>query len=742
MLIALYTITIFVGAFLLFLVQPMAAKVILPVLGGSPSVWNTCMLFFQVALLAGYGYAHGLARLRRARMWAGVHGVVVLLPLLILGRAIPADPGEPPVGQGWEGPIPWLLMLLATTVGPFFFVLATTGPLIQRWFSATDHPSAKDPYFLYAASNAGSLLALLAYPVLVEPALALGSQERVFTAGYMVYAALVLGCGAVLIRRSPAVVAVEPSAEERITGRQRLLWIGLAFVPSSLMLGVTQFLSTDLAAVPLLWIMPLSLYLLSFILAFAKRQVIPLRVASVLLPMAVMGVLATMMAMAKSPLPALVGLHLAALFLAALVCHRRLALARPGAAGLTQYYLLIALGGALGGVFNALVAPMIFNDILEYPIALVLSCLMIPAGTFAIARARVYDSMEAARLARLVAAAAVILPAGIVGLGIQFLDLIGSKTHLLIWVTVPMVACGVLLLWPRRFALALTLLLVVGWLRPDPFGTVLFADRTFFGTVQVYVNGKETWFSLFHGTTRHGVQANHPEYRLEPTLYYHRGSPIGDYMSSRESDPGFDRCALVGLGVGALAGYAHAGQEFTFYEIDPVVAAVAQATELFHYIEDARERGAVIPIVMGDARLKLRDAPEGGYDLIVLDAFSSDAIPVHLLTIEAITLYLSRLAPDGVLAFHVSNRYLELRPVLAAAARDLGLVAVTRTDAPTKEQRDKGAVTSVWMMLARSDEALKGLKNKEGWLRWSLGPGERAWTDDYSNVLGAFGVKR
>jgi hypothetical protein len=724
----LYTLAIFLGAFLLFLVQPMAGKAILPVLGGSPAVWNTCMVFFQAALLAGYAYAHALSRARRPAVWVAVHGIVIALPILMLGRAVPVNPGAPPV----DNPAFWLLWLLATSVGPFFLVLATTGPLMQRWFAATDDRRAADPYFLYAASNAGSLLALLAYPVVIEPFLTLGEQARAFSIGYIAFVFVIIAAGLAMLRRRPAAeparaAQASTAPEPKLTAQQRLLWVALAFVPSSLMLGVTHYLSTDLAAVPLLWIVPLAIYLLTFIMAYAGRQLLSIRWASILLPLFVLAIVGTMAASLRRPLPLLVGLHLGALFFAALVCHRRLALARPGASGLTQYYLLIAAGGALGGVFNALIAPVVFNSIVEYPIALILACLMaLPLGAWG-------PALDRTRLAAILL---VILPAGIAGVGLQALDLTSTNPWVgWIWVGVPLAACALLIPRPRLLASGLALLMAVTALRPDPWGEVLFVDRTFFGVVRVYHSTNKRWHQMFHGTTRHGVQATEPTLRGVPTMYYHPNSPIGEFIGSRWEDPGFERCAIVGLGVGTLAAYGRPGQEYTFYEIDPIVAAIASAPDLFTYLSDSQ---ASIRIELGDARLRLAEAPEAYFDLIVLDAFSSDAIPVHLITREALEMYMARTRSRGVVAFHLSNRYLDLLPVVSAAARDLGLTVVTRTDVPVDDQQTVGISASVWMLVARGEEGIEGLKALDTWYRYEAAPKWKAWTDDYSNVLGAF----
>jgi SAM-dependent methyltransferase len=728
MLTFLFTFTIFLGAFLLFLVQPMAAKAILPVLGGSASVWNACMLFFQAALLAGYAYAHGLTRLGWSRGLVAAHGVVVLLPLLALGRAIPSDSGSPSL----DHPVLWLLLLLATTVGPFFVVLATTGPLIQRWFASTDNPSASDPYFLYAASNAGSFLALLAYPLALERLLSLKELSTVWSAGYILYAVLVLACGAAMVRR-PGVAATADSARPPpVPVRTSLSWVFLAFVPSSLMLGVTQHFSIDIAPVPLLWVVPLALYLLSFVMAFARRQVIGMRAASILLALGVLAVAGTLLAEARWPMWPIVALHLAVLFIASFYAHRRLALSRPPASQLTRFYLVIAVGGALGGLFNALVAPVLFTSIAEYPVALCLACLLRlpdvsvpwrnPGGPRAAAAAWVGAALAPAAI--LAAAFALRAPAGLT-----------DPRTMAVWIVAALVLCIPLMLRPRVLSAALALLLLVMSLRPDPIGTLLHAERTFFGVYRVHLDHNTDWFEFRHGTTLHGTQANHPYGRLQPTMYFHREGPIGDVMHARAGT--LRRVGIVGLGAGTLAAYGQPGMDITFFELDPAVARIAGDRALFHYLEDTP---AAVRTVLGDARLSLADEPDGTFDLLILDAFSSDAIPVHLLTTEALALYRRTLAPGGMLAFHVSNRYLDLRPILAAAARESGLIALSRADrALTAEQKRFGAAGSIWVAMAPSDRDLGDSAAYRNWVALVPDPSRRAWTDDFSNILDVFG---
>lgn len=699
---AVYALTLFLSAGLLFLVQPMVARMVLPLLGGSPAVWNTCMVFFQAVLLAGYGYSHLLTTRLRLRVQAVVHLIVLAAAAFVLPLAVPAD-RVPPVSAQPEW---WLLGLLAVTAGLPFFVVSTTGPLLQRWFSWTGHPRASDPYFLYAASNLGSVIGLLAYPAALEPALTLRAQGWLWTAGY---AALALGLASclALVRRGPAASeAVAPGPAASAPGgpdarsaaaaasstapawRRRALWLALAFVPSSLTLGVTQYVCTDLAAMPWAWVAPLLIYLLSFVAAFAPGARLPLGALGVAWLAAAAGILGLLAFGVRMPLLPILALQVAGLLLAALACHGRLAADRPAVDRLTEFYFWIAVGGVLGGAFNALAAPLLFESVLEYPLVIVLSFLLVK-----------WPRARAARQPLLGAAAAALLLVAFLG-------------------------CQ-------------------AWRSGERGLTVLLRERTFFGVHRVS-RTRDEWHLLEHSTTLHGIQSRHTDEKgiywgRQPTTYYHDSGPIGDVFRVFHRQPQSQRVAIVGLGAGTLAAYAGRGAAFDFYEIDPAVARIAGDRRYFSYLDDARARGAVVRIILGDGRRRLAQAANAGYGTIVLDAFTSDVVPVHLLTREAIAVYLARLAPGGVMAFHVSNRFFDLLPVLAANARDLGLAARVRDDwRITPEQAAEQKRQSRWALLARRDDDFGALRDDPAWQPLAPPPGWRTWTDDYSNLLGVF----
>ena len=723
-LLGVFTAAVFTSAALLFLVQPMFSKMVLPLLGGTPAVWNTAMLFFQAALLAGYLYAHLTSRRLSVRRQAGLHLALLAVALLTLPLGI-ADIWSPPRASS---PIPWLLLVLAASIGLPFFVLSGTGPMLQRWFAGTDHPHADNPYFLYAASNLGSMGALLGYPLLVEPRLRLAAQSWVWTAGYGVLIALTAGC-AWLLWRGPVRETVALAGTGTITHRRRVRWVLLALLPSSLLLGVTQFLSMDIAAIPLLWVIPLALYLLTFTLVFARKpsamHVSMVRLQPiVLLPLAIQ-----MFWDLRMTVTVLFPLHLLAFFVTTMVCHGELSRDRPAAADLTEFYLWISVGGVLGGVFNVLIAPAIFDRITEYPLAIALACMLRPA----LARRAHGSWQRGLDLALPLIFGLVLLWVGrAVNAGTWNL---GEGGTTLLSAVIALVA---LQFAPRpvRFGLAVGALLLAGGLNRRRAEDVLFRERTFFGVHKVVRDPGGGFHRFVHGTTLHGAQARDPAKLRTPLTYYSREGPFGRILEGLRRPPGERRVAIVGLGTGSAACYAAPGDQFTFYEIDPAVERIARNPRLFSFLRDCAPNARV---VLGDARLSLADAPDGFYDLIVLDAFTSDAIPVHLMTREAVDLYLSKLREGGAIAFHVSNRYLDLEPVFAALVRDARLVGMKGQSAPlSREQRESLISYSRWVVIGRRVEDLTGMGRGVLWPLLVTEPGVGVWTDDFSNLVSIF----
>jgi hypothetical protein len=734
---ALFALTLCLAAALLFWVQPMFAKMVLPLLGGSPAVWNTCMVFFQAALLAGYGYAHLAPARLGLRRHAALHLGLMLLPLLLLPVALPAWWDAP---YDWP-PVPWLLGVLLVAVGLPFFVVATTAPLLQTWFAGTGHRGANDPYFLYAASNLGGLAGLLCYPLVLEPHLGLTDQSRLWAAGYALLLVLTLGCAAVLWLSPASAVKQEgkstapgkPGARGRTASptvavpfARKLRWLALAFVPSSLLLSVTTYLTTDIAAIPLLWVVPLALYLLTFIVAFARRPLVPRQAVVGVMPLTVLVVALALLSGATDPVWVVLPLHLLGLAVIALVCHGELARDRPGVEHLTAFYLWVALGGVLGGLFNALAAPLLFPGLADYPIVLTLAALLLPPRR---AR-RPADKRHPAisRLDLLLPLALCSLTAALV-LVAQSFNLSAGPAETAVMFGVPLVICYTFLEHPLRFGLGVGALFAVGLLHHSVHGRVLYRQRTFFGVHRVTIDEARTYRLLVHGNTVHGRQNLDPAHRDEPLTYYHRSGPAGLLFKALGEDSGRLRdVAVVGLGAGSLAAYGQRGQHWTFYEIDPAVVFIARASGYFTFLRDCPAKQEFI---VGDARLRLAGAEGRRYDLLVIDAFGSDATPVHLLTREALQVYLNRLGENGVLALHFSNRYLDLEPVLAELAQDAHLECLTRKDMAGADKTE-GKYPSWWLVMARSPSAVQPLR---GWWPSRRVPGQAVWTDDYSDLL-------
>jgi hypothetical protein len=768
-----FALTLFLGAGLLFLVEPMVGKRITPLLGGTPAVWNTCTVFFQATLLAGYAYAHAATARLGARRQARWHLAVLLLPLpQLLLVPFGVVVGLPPLADAH--PVAGVLLLLLASVGLPFFVLAAGAPLLQKWFAATGHPAARDPYFLYGASNLGSLLALAAYPTLIEPTLRLADQTRLWRLGYGLLAALTAACA--VLWRSPAPGAdasTSPgqAAGARPTPAEGFRWVALAFVPSSLMLGTTTYLTTDLAAIPLLWVLPLAVYLLSFVVAFGRPPEMLHRVLRRTMPALVVGLLFLITSGIKPGVAWLILAHLLVLFVVSLVCHGELARRRPATGQLTAYYLLLSVGGVPGGLFNALVAPLVFSDVLEYPLALVLACLVLPPAPRP-------EPTLAGRLLDLavplgVGAAAVGLLApwpepwsGLLARAAGARALSVSQLQAGLVFGLAGLVCCLLVSRPLRLGLAVGALWLAGLTGDTSGQETLYQVRTFFGVVAVRSSEGGALHQLVHGNTVHGSQrlrrddraaawcasplaAAGPldlaayllagqrawqDPRRQALTYYHRDGPIGQVFETFP-DPRRN-LAVIGPGAGNLATYAGPDQRLTFYELDAAVWRIAEYPAYFTYLHDARERGVRLKIVLGDARVRLGQAELPAaekYHLLVVDAFNSDTVPVHLLTREAVGMYFGRLAPDGILAFHISNRYFDLEPVLHNLAASEGLAALVRHDA---EDHGIGKSASTWVLLAGRPEAFGPLVRDPRWqARLKERPGVGVWTDDFSNVL-------
>jgi hypothetical protein len=726
-----FTAAIFVSALLLFGVQPMFTRMVLPNLGGSPSVWSVAMVFFQTMLLAGYAYAHYLMKAKRSAIVVGVHIVLIILAGLTLPLSIARGWGEPP--SQWTAL--WLVGLFVVSIGLPFFALSANNPLLQAWFVRTGHPDGKDPYFLYAASNVGSFLALLSYPILLEPVLSLRSQTLVWTAGYWFLFALIAACAFLLLRSPDADGEVEraeptPAPSWRSIGR----WMFLAAVPSGLLVAVTAHISTDVAAAPLLWVVPLSLYLLTWVLVFQRRPLIPHRFILLLQPFAIVGLVGLLTFSTTSYLLIDLSGHLLAFFIIAMACHGELARQRPPAEHLTTFYVALSAGGMVGGLFAGLIAPFIFSWIAEYPILIVLAILCLP-----------FPAMQWDRTNTIFWIVAVVLGVAILAPGLVHGWTPEDKETTVVQYAIVGIACiGVLLLFimraPFKFAFAVAIALTMIRLYPGDEQSTQ-TVRSFFGVHKLYETSDGQHRVLLHGTTVHGAQkiadedGNELTGRPEPLTYYHVKSPMAQAIQGvRKRKGGPIKVAIIGLGAGTLACYIEPGDTWRFFEIDSSVVDIARDPNLFTYLSSCAPD---VSIVLGDARLTLAREPDGEYDLIIVDAYSSDAIPIHLATREAMALYKSKLAPDGIVVMHVSNRHLDLNSVAVGIAAANGMKAWTYNDDEDEDRDAEYTYNSDVVIAAMHEEALGDMATNKKWDLTEPDEDQRVWTDDYSNVVGA-----
>ena len=729
----LYTLAIFVSALLLFSVQPLFTKMVLPRLGGSPAVWSVAMVFFQSLLLGGYLYAHCLTSLPGRAFAVAIHLLVLVSALSALPLAIASGWGEPPA----SGYALWLLGLFAVSIGLPFFALAANNPLLQAWFVRTGHPDGRDPYFLYASSNIGSFLALLSYPFLLEPMLSLRSQNIVWTAGYGLLILLIAGCGVALLR-SPAVPlprserADETAHRPAPTWMTRARWIFLAAVPSGLLIAVTAHISTDVAAAPLLWVLPLSLYLLTWVLVFQSRPLLPHRWMLALQPLAIAGVIVLLAIGGEQNLLLTLGGHQLCFFVIAMACHGELARTRPAPRYLTGFYVALSFGGMVGGLFAGLIAPFTFSWIAEYPILIVLA---------ALCRPQVPERWP--RLVRWywillgVLALALVVPTVNGGAVFKWLE---SNRVYVTGAVGGLPALLAIVLRGDRWKVAATAALALLLLRAYPAdeGRVT-TIRSFFGVHKVQVTPGGYHHVLMHGTTIHGAQRMRntdgtPVTGRPATIsYYDKDGGIGQGIAAIRARKGAPlHVAVIGLGAGTLACAAAPEETWRFFEIDQSMIDTARDPQHFTFIRDCMPD---LQPVLGDARITFAREPDGEYDLIIVDAYSSDAIPIHLATREAMAIYKAKLAPHGAVLVHVSNRHLELASVVVGIAAANGLKSWHFTE--DVERDDPYIFTTEVVLSAREDADIGDIVWNKSWTAKMPEPDHRVWTDDYSNVLGA-----
>ncbi|RYX89342.1 MAG: class I SAM-dependent methyltransferase [Bradyrhizobiaceae bacterium] len=732
LLLTVYTAAIFVSALLLFSVQPLFTKMVLPRLGGSPAVWSVAMVFFQSLLLGGYAYAHFLMQLRSRMLPVVIHVVLLVVALLTLPLAIANGWGEPP-DSGYAF---WLLGLFAVSIGLPFFALAANNPMLQAWFVRTGHPDGRDPYFLYASSNIGSFLALLSYPVMLEPMFSLRTQNLIWTSGYGLLIVLIAACGFLLIR-SPAVAIASP--EENAAAAlapgwgQRLRWIFLAAVPSGLLIAVTAHISTDVAAAPLLWVLPLSLYLLTWVLVFQSRPLLPHWLMLLAMPVAIAGVIVLLAVGGEQNLLLTLGGHQLAFFIIAMACHGELARSRPAPRYLTGFYVALSFGGMVGGLFAGLVAPYAFSWIAEYPILVALAVLCRPAQP---PRGQRWAGLY--WLLLLVAAVALIAPSFTNGKLFTWFDT--QRVYVISAVAlIGMVVA--LLLRADRLKLAAITVLALALLRiyPADDGRVE-TVRSFFGVHKIQVTANGQYHVLMHGTTIHGAEkylnndGTPVTGRPEPVSYYYKDGGMGQAIAAmRAARSAPLRVAVIGLGSGSLVCSQAPGESWKFFEIDQTMVDTARDPKFFSFISKCQPD---IKPVIGDARLTFAREPDGAYDLIIVDAYSSDAIPIHLATQEAMAIYKAKLAPAGAVVMHVSNRHLELASVVTGIADANGLKSWVFNE---DTGRDAEYIFSTNVVISARNDADVGsiALPSSSWTLTPAKPEQRVWTDDYSNILGA-----
>ena len=717
----LFSLTLFLSAALMFAIEPMTGKMLLPLVGGTPAGWIVAMAFFQVMLLLGYFYAHLLSRFSPR-----VHA---LLYLAVLVAGMACLPVRMPTADTVGNPGAWgVFTLLSIAVAIPFIALSATSSTLQRLFTTTGHSSARDPYFLYAASNLGSFAGLLLYPFAYDRAFGLHDQAQYWFYAFIILAGFSVLCLALTYKKAGK-KPTKAQTRSKVTTRQKLIWIALAFFPSSLMLGITTHISTDLFSAPMIWVLPLAIYLLTFVIAFSRKPLVKFRIISTFQPVAVCFVIALLFVFDAELRISWYAIlfHLIAFGAVALMCHMRLAEQRPlgNDRGLTEFYLMMSIGGALGGLLNAFIIPVALDRLIEYPAMMILSCLMNPGFWQKMPRtARIFFVLGMT----LAAAYSVFMLAGndyIHGTvaggytdGMIYADIILFLTSLVLATNVRAAFCGMAIV-----------LLMSEFVFPRD---VLLSERNFYGVIKVYDRPQavddKTYDVRFmvHGNTIHGMQIRDPAYETTPTSYFWKGGPAGDVFNIYTPK----KVAIIGLGAGTMNCYNTPKSEFTFFEIDEAVKRIATDPANFTFMTACK--GKRLPeVVIGDARLELARHVTEKFDLIVLDAFTSDAIPTHLLTLEALRVYLERLNPSGLILLHVSNRYFDLQDILGVNAHELGLKYRYIKQFPKDVFYASG---SKWVVMSRRQVSLAPLE-AYGWADVELDTSLRPWTDDYTNLL-------
>lgn len=731
---AVFALAMFFSAALIFVLQPLFTRLTTPLLGGSPAVWNASMAFFQAALLLGYLYAHLLARLKDLRLQAGLHALVLALAALALPLRVSGFFGPP----NYDHPALWLICVLAVSVGAPFAAASATAPLLQAWYARSGRADAHDPYYLYAASNLGSLIGLLAYPVLVEPLLGLKAQSAAWQSGYAFVAALILAAAAAaLLSQGGKTGPVEEKTVSPSPGlEKRLYWLAAAAVPAALVPGVTLHISANVGSAPLFWVVPLALYLVTFILAFSRRAGRLAPVAASVYPYAVI-FLAGAYLLHGQWVPIILA-NLYGFFVSALLCHLALSRSRPAADRLTEFYFFVSLGGVLGGSAAALLAPLVFNNVYEYPLALAAAALFLPRGEERLPKPAFYAACAAAAMGLFMVLLRLVPPG-------SFLPALSARVghYSLVLAGLGLCLAAIFLnrAKPGRLAGLLLVFFLIFFLKEDRAGQVIKQERGFFGILRIreIYDPEDRKVSILrilsHFNVVHGAQLTRPGLTRQPLTYYNPRTALGEAVLAGLSTGEPGRVALIGLGAGASACLLRRTDQLTVFEIDPAVVRLASGSGAdFTYMNECQPGAR---IVLGDARLKIADEPDGAFDVIVVDAFSSDAIPAHLLTKEALQLYLRKTSDRGIVVLHLSNSSLALISEAARVARDIGAPALYRESAAFNHPYASyfGALSAGAMIVVKSPQVLAKLP-LEAMTEWSFieAPPGRAWSDDYMNI--------
>jgi hypothetical protein len=703
----------------------MAAKALLPYLGGGASVWNTCMMFYQVLLLIGYAYAAKLSNLRLSRQLA-IHCFVCIVSMLFLPIA-----GISPATISPDSPILWAVSMLFLTIGLPFFLISSQGPMLQSWFSKTKHAKAKDPYFLFAASNLGSFFALLCFPLFFEIIWSLATQRKIWSGFYLALCLLVAACG--FLAYQLAAGTTSETTKPQTTGtiptiKLRLHWLLLAFIPSAHMLAVTNYISSDVGSLPLVWVLPLAIYLLTFVIAFGdfRFQKISwlssqrLKIVMIVLFLLVTGLVAAKFGQNLSnSIFWLVGFHLVLFGVLSTSIHQKLAALRPEPSHLGSFYLWLGAGGALGGVLNSFVAPIVLTRLHEYPLMLALAIMFRNRDANKNAPVNWLDFA----LPGLLTLSIYLLPRLV---DLQSLHYGLEPSHILMLGALSMVF---MLKRPVRLGLAVIGIMWSSSYFPTSSGDPVFVERSFYGIHKIYRDQQQRLW-LEHGNTIHGGQGKDDMGQPVPLTYYHPNGPVGELFSQDLTGP----VAVIGLGSGAMAHYAKPGVPWTFFEIDPAVQRIAESGDTFRFLADRTKN---IKVVLGDGRLKLKNEMDESFQLLIIDAFGSDSIPVHLLTVEAVREYRNKLKDGGAMAFHISNRFLDLEPLLVQLSKSMDWDIVSKSDLPLDEEINQGRYASNWVLIAPKKNAILSSMKNAGWDIPDTKP-VQLWTDDYSSIIYLF----